>query len=242
MDSIKARGLVTRRREYGEASCMLTIIADGLGVISASCYGVKSKKSRLRASTQPFTCADFVFSKNAGGRFRVEAAEIVDAFYPICEDVVKLSLANYLCELSMDTCPSGDDAVFSLLLNTLYVAAYRDTQVRLLKAVFEIKLAELLGYAPAVGSCIRCGSSEALSAFDTFGGTVCAACRVPRDIEISEGARRAIFHILTSDGGKIFAFSVSDEVLRELGRLSEKYILSKSERSYKSLDYLKNIM
>lgn len=220
---------------------MLTLIADRLGVISASCFGVKSKKSRLRASTQPFTCSDFVISKK-GERYRVESAEIVDAFYPICEDVVKLSLANYLCELTMDTACAEDGGALSLLLNTLYVLAYREIDMRLVKAVFEIKLAELSGYAPQVAECIRCGREDGLTAFDGYGGAVCDSCKTASDTPLSEGARRVICHILQSGDGKMFAFSVSDEVKRELGRLSEKYILAKSERSFRSLDYLKSMM
>lgn len=211
-------------------------------MISASCYGVKSKKSKLRAASQVFTCCDFVLSKKNGDIYRVESAEIVDAFYPICEDVVKLSLANYLCDLSLEASQSDDGRILSLLLNTLYMLAYKEYEIRLIKAVFEIKIAQLSGYEPVMDSCIKCGREDELYSFTLDGGMTCKVCRSPWDIPVSGGLYRAVRFILEAEDSRIFSFSVSDEVAKELYSLSEKYILAKSERSYKSLDYLKKIM
>lgn len=242
MESIKTRAIVARRREYGESNCMLTLLSGGLGVISASCYGVKSKKSKLRAASQVFTCCDFILSKKNGDVYRVESAEIVDSFYPVCEDIVKLSLANYLCDLSLEASQSDDGRILSLLLNTLYILAYREFEPKLVKSVFEIKLAQISGYEPSMDSCIKCGMSEGLSGFDLSGGMTCKACQSPWDIKVSAGLYRAVKFILDANDNKIFAFTVSHEVGEELSELSEKYILAKTERSYKSLDYLKKIM
>ena len=242
MESIKARGIVAKRREYGESNCMLTLLCKGLGVVSASCYGVKSKKSKLRAASQVLTCCDFVLSKKTGDIFRVESAEIVDAFYPICEDIVKLSLANYFCDLATDWSQDDDGAVLSLLLNTLYVLAYRDTLPGLIKAVFEIRLAKISGYEPALDECIRCGKPGAPAVFGISGGIKCASCATAWDMPVSAGLLAALKYILTAEDGRIFSFEVTNSVQKELEHLAEKYLLEKSGRTYKSLDYYKKIM
>lgn len=221
---------------------MLTVLAEGLGTISACAYGVRGKKSKMRAAVQPFTCADFVFSRKGGDIYRVESAEIVDSFYPICEDIVKLSLANYLCDLSLEACQGDGDRVLSLLLNTMYVLAYRDISPRLAKAVFELKLAQYSGYSPCMDSCIECGKNEVLVAFDTAGGMKCSSCRRAGDVEVDGGLYKAMRYITEAESGKIFSFTASAKVEKELADISERYILSKSERSYKALDYLKKIM
>ena len=221
---------------------MLTILAEGLGAVSACAYGVRSKKSKMRAALQLFTCGDFVLSRKGGDIYRVESVEIVDSFYPICEDIVKLSLANYLCDLSLEACQSDEGRILSLLLNTMYVLAYRDISPRLAKSVFELKLAQYSGYAPCMDSCIKCGRNEVLAAFDMAGGMKCTSCRSAWDAEVGGGLYKAMRYITEAGDGKMFSFTVSDKVEKELSGISEQYILSKSERSYKSLDYLKKIM
>lgn len=242
MESIKTRGIVAKRREYGESNCMLTLLCDGLGVISASCYGIKSKKSKLRAASQVFVCCDFVLSKKTGDIYRVEAAEIVDAFYPVCEDIVKVSLANYLCDIAMEWSSDDDGKILSLLLNTLYVMAYRDVPLGILKAVFEVKLTQLAGFTPCLDACIGCGKEAVPVAFDMAGGVKCTSCAGPLDMRISPGLLATLEYVLGAESNKLFAFAVTDEIKKELEIISEKYILTKSERSYKSLDYLKKMM
>lgn len=242
MEICKTRGIIARRRDFGESNCMLTVLTDDMGVISASAYGVRSKKSKMKAGTQVLCCAEFVLSKKSGDIYRVDSLEVVDSFYPICEDITKLALANYLCELSCEAAMDGDGNILSLLLNTLYVLAYKDTNPLLAKAVFELKLMQYSGYEPQMHSCVRCEGADNLSAFNMSGGVVCTKCRENNDISISTGAYSAVRYILDSEEKKIFSFSVSDDVKKEISHLAEGYLLQKSERTYKSLDYFRKII
>lgn len=218
---------------------MMTVLADGLGVISVSAYGVRSRKSKTRI--RMFSCADFILSKK-GDIYRMEQMDLVDAFFPICEDITKLSLANYLSDLAKDAFGTADENVLKLLLNTMYVLSYKDLDIALIKAVFEIKIAKYMGYEPHIESCIACGSADNLIAFDMESGVKCSACKKAGDYPIMRGVYEALKFILQKEDAKVFSFSVSDEVKKELCKLAEKYITSKTERNYKSLDYLKKIM
>ncbi len=218
---------------------MMTVLADGLGVISVSCYGVRSRKSKTRIRL--FSCADFVLSKK-GDIYRMEQMDLVDAFFPICEDITKLSLANYLSDLAKDAFSTADQDVLKLLLNTMYVISYKDTDLNLAKAVYEIKIAQYMGYEPQVTSCVICGRLDNIEAFDMESGVKCSSCKKATDYPIMRGVYEALKFILQKEDAKIFSFEVSDEVKKELCKLAEKYIASKTERNYKSLDYLKKIM
>lgn len=219
---------------------MMTVLADGLGVISVSGYGVKSKKSKTRVRV--LSCCNFVLSKKNGDIYRMEQMELVDGFYPVCEDIEKLSLANYLSDLTRDAFETADPNVLSLLLNTMYVISYKELDLNLVKAVFEIKLAQYMGYEPQMDACIKCGKQESFAAFDILGGMKCRLCTGGSDIQITGGTYAAIKHILFGDTAKIFSFSASSEVLKQLSKIAEKYILEKCERSYKSLEYLKKLI
>ena len=239
MESIKTRGIITKCRDFGESNCMMTVLADGLGVIPVSAYGVRSRKSKTRV--RMFSCADFVLSKK-GDIYRLEQMDLVDAFFPICEDITKLSLANYLSDLAKDAFSTADQDVLKLLLNTMYVMSYKDTDLDLAKAVFELKIAQYMGYEPQVTACVDCGNTDNIEAFDMESGIKCNACKKVGDYPIMRGVYEALKFILQKEDAKIFSFSVSDEVKKELCKLCEKYITSKAERNYKSLDYLKKIM
>ena len=112
----------------------------------------------------------------------------------------------------------------------------------IIKAVFELRLAKEAGYEPSTQICIKCAKEEAPVAFDISGGVKCAKCKTAWDIPASAGLLAALKYILTAEDSKIFSFTVTDSVQKELENLSEKYILTKSERSYRSLEYVKKIM
>ncbi len=172
----------------------------------------------------------------------MEQMDLVDAFFPICEDITKLSLANYLGDLAKDAFAAADRDVLKLLLNTMYVISYKDTDLCLAKAVYEIKIAQYMGYEPHIESCVACGKTEDIEAFDIKSGVKCKRCKAPGDYPIMRGVYEALKYVLQKEDTKIFSFEVSDEVKKELCKIAEKYITDKTERNYKSLDYLKKIM
>lgn len=219
---------------------MMTVLAEGLGVISVSAYGVRSRKSKTRVRL--FSCTDFVLSKKSGDIYRMEQMDLVDAFFPVCEDITKLSLANYMGDLAKDAFALADKDVLKLLLNTMYVISYKDTCLSLAKAVYEIKIAQYMGYEPHIDSCVACGNTQEIVAFDMKSGVKCKACRTPADYPMMRGVYEALKFILQKEDTKIFSFEVSDEVKKELCKIAEKYIIDKTERNYKSLEYLKKIM
>lgn len=241
MDCVKTRAIVARRADYSESNCMLTLYAEGLGVISACVYGVKSKKSRLRAAAQPLCFAEFVLERAKDGIFRVEAAEVAEAFYPISEDIEKLALSGYFLEITGDILSAEDDAPLFLLLNTLYALAYKSVDLCTAKAVFELKAAQYSGYEPELSACVRCGADEGISGFSLDGGAVCENCRTRYDAELSESVKMAASYILNADKKRLFSFSVSDSAKKSLSRLCESYFLDKSDKRYKTLEYYKKL-
>lgn len=240
MESVKTRAIVARRSDYGEANAILTLITDKLGVVSACAYGVQSKKSRMKAGAQVLCCSDFVLSRKKGDIYRIESMEIADGFLPVCEDLQLLALGNYFCELVCGIAPD-DRSALKLLLNTLYMLAYKGLDAITAKAVFELKLMQYAGYMPITDRCIMCGKKEA-AAFDFSGGIVCEDCKKPDMMRLLGDTYSALCYILSAAENKLFAFTVSDEIKKNLSLLAESYLLHKSERGYKSLDYLKKIM
>lgn len=241
MDCIKTRAIVARRTDYSESNAMLTLFAEGLGTVSVGAYGIKSNKNRMRSAAQPLCFAEFVLVKGRGDVLRAESAEIIEAFYPISEDIKKLALANYFLEITGDIFSAEDKEVLPLLLNTLYALSYRDIDCETAKAVFELKIMQYSGYEPKLDACIKCGKTENLTAFDLDGGVVCGDCRAYRPT-LSPDVKEAMGYILKSDIKRIFSFILPQSQRKSFSEICEKYMLGKSEKNYKSLEYYKKIM
>lgn len=242
MEWVKAKAIVARRSDYSESNCMLTLFAEGLGVISACVYGIKSKKSRLRAAGQPLCFAEFVLVKTKGDIYRAESAEIIETFYPISEDIKKLALAGYFLDVLQDIFSASDGESLALLLNTLYALSYKEVDSAVAKAVFELKIMQYSGYEPNLDTCIKCGSKDGLESFDFSGGTVCNTCRAHSAANLPPNVKEAMRYILKSDTKRLFSFVLPQKDKEILSQICEGYILSKSEKHYKSLEYYKKII
>lgn len=239
MDSVKTRGIVARRADYGESNAMLTVLTKEYGVISVCAYGVRSGKSKLKAAAQQFCLGDFVLSRKSGEIYRLETVELAESFYPLCEDFDKLALANYLTELTQDALSEGDEGVLSILLCALYILAYKDADCDIVKATFELRIAMLMGYAPELSVCSACGRDA--NFFSYAGGLFCNDCRPQGSIPLLFGTLAAMRYVQTADEKKVFSFELSDDVKKQFSAVCEEYLLSKTEKKYKSLEYYKKI-
>ncbi|MBS7298654.1 MAG: DNA repair protein RecO [Eubacteriales bacterium] len=244
MESIKTKGLIIKSSDYGEANCMITVFTENMGIVSAGVYGARSKKRGLGASSRIFTFGEFLF-KNSGGRLRVEEIAVREGFFPLCEDIVKLSAAVYFADLAYAAVGmhNKDNGVFRLLLNTIYALCYNDIDSDVVKTVFEFRLAAEGGYLPVLDLCAACECEpQGEIYFDIErGGILCESCRRPGSIKLTTAAHTAIKYILSAEDKKILSFKADNNVIALLANISEQYISEHLDRKFKSLDYYKKI-
>ncbi|OQB14740.1 MAG: DNA repair protein RecO [Firmicutes bacterium ADurb.Bin193] len=228
------KGLIIKETKVGEGDKILTILTSELGKIQAGANGARSYKSKLIAGCQLFSYSDFVLTKKKEW-YRVSSAEPCETFYNLRLDIKKLSLATYFCDLICEVATDGADGgdILRLALNTLYILTKNDN-LPLIKAVFELRLMCVSGFAPSVLSCAVCAGQENLTRFDVSGGVCCESCG---GVKISAGTIDALRHVCECDLKKLFSFNVSKAVLDELSSVAENYIVSQTGRSFKSLKY-----
>ncbi|MEE0944040.1 MAG: DNA repair protein RecO [Clostridia bacterium] len=244
MESIKTKGLIIKSSDYGETSRMITVFTEDMGIVSAGVYGAHSKKKGLGASSRIFTFGEFLF-KESNGRLRADEIAVREGFFPLCEDIVKLSAAVYFADLAYAAVGMNnkDEGVLRLLLNTIYAMCYNDVEPDTAKTVYEFRLAAEGGYLPVLDCCAACSAFPDDEIFFDIdrGGILCASCRRPDSIKINNAAFSAIKYILFAEDKKIFSFKADDKVTKLLSLISERYIGEHLERSFKSLDYYKKI-
>ena len=244
MAQVRARGIIIKQSDYGEGHRMLSIFTEEYGIVKAVSYGVKKTKSRSAAASQFLSYGDFnLYRGENKDIMTLNSVDTLDAFYPISEDIKKLSLCVYLSDITY--CLLGlnnpDARILHLFLNSIYALAYRAESTDKVKAVYELKLMCAGGYMPLLRGCSVCGGEE--YAFDLLRGTtVCRKCAGADSIKLSTPVWRALEYICSCDDKKMLSFNASDDVIEKVGSITERYIAEQTELHFKSLDYYKAML
>lgn len=240
------KGLILRESQYKDNDKILTILTEELGLITAKARGVKRKNSNLRSGCQLLCYSELtLFEKN--GYYTINEAEPVAMFIGLRTDIELLSLGAYFAQLleNLSAQDQVNPELLSLGLNSLYALEKLKKPQGLVKAVFELRLLSLSGYFPNLEGCAVCGTEDARQFYFKEGVLLCDTCRKTygggESRRVSEGVLRAMVHILHCSKQKLFSFSLPEEGLRELGEITEGFLLAQLEGHFPSLQFYKRL-
>lgn len=243
MQDLVYRGIIIKQANYGDAHRMLWIFTESDGIIKAVRYGIRGKKTSNAAAFQLFCYGDFKLRPSQGEIMTAVSAEVIDGFYPLSEDIKKLSMISYLSDITHWLLGENnpDSRICSLFLNAVYAAAYRDESYIKLKSVYEFKLMCVGGYMPKLDVCGVCGK-EAEYFSCNRGAVLCREHHGAGDIKTDSTVLAIMRYLAGCPDKKMLSFSLSDEKAMEcFSKISEKYIVSQCERSFDSLKYFYSI-
>lgn len=179
MATVKTDGLVLRYANYGENDRMLTLLTPEHGLLSTSARGCRKAASKRLAATELFAAGEYMLHAK-DDRFTLSSFALQQNYYPIREDIDKLSHGVYWLNLAEAVAQPGQEArrLFKMLLLSLAVLAYGEMPCRALTAVFLMQFAGLSGFSPSLDRCARCGAElpETISYDAHAGGICCDAC------------------------------------------------------------------
>ncbi len=241
---IRTEAVVIREQATGERDKLLTLLTREKGIIKAFANGARSPKNRNANTTDVFCYSDMSLTKGKSGAYSLRESCPKDVFFSLRGDIVKLSLAQYICELAEELAPREEPAeeLFSLFLNCLHLLANTKKDIYLIKAAAELRMLTLSGYMPAIVACDSCGTYESEKMyFSTFTGKLyCEKCKPEeKTVTLGLGVVTAMRHICFSDPEKVFRFKMSKDGLSALCAVSEKYMKSVTMRNYKTLEFFK---
>lgn len=244
---LTTKGLVLRVAAYNDTDALLTILTPDNGKLTAKARGLRRKNSPLAAPCQLLAFAEFTLYESRGN-YTINEAHSLELFHPLRNDLQKLSLGTYFAQaadvLSQADCPNSE--LLSLVLNCLYALSKLDISEAQIKAVFELRIACLAGYAPFLDGCHRCGNPLP-DRFDISQGHLeCSGCR---DLE-SVGIRMpvnatildAMHYICNCEPKRIFSFQTTPEAFEQLSQIAETYLSTQLERGFSALDFYKTIL
>ena len=241
---LTTRGLVLREAKYKESDKILTILTAEEGKITAKARGVARTRSKLSAATQLYGYSEFTLFGNRG-MWTVNEAESIEAFRPLREDIKRLALAGYICELleavSDEDCPEPE--MLQLGLNSLYALANKLATRDVVKAVFELRLMCIAGYRPELEACAACGREDMDEGVlvPEHGALYCGECRRGGGLKVDRAVLSAMRYIISAEPKKIFAFELDGAAEERLASVCEAYALFELDRPFRSLDYYKNL-
>ena len=241
------RGFVLREVNLGEADRLIEILTAQRGLVTALARGSRRVKSPLLAATQIFALSDFTLF-NYKGRTTIDAAELVEPFLRLREDLDRLVCAAHLAEVFHDLVRDdlSDDRMYILWAYSCH-AILSQPDPLLVVHVAQLKALAVSGFTPRLDVCQVCGRGALPAGWFDFQahGLVCPEDYRPAQMQdvlhLSSAALACLNHILQSTVERLFNFSLSDAVKQEVRIFSERYLTAIMEKNYQRLSLLQDL-
>lgn len=187
--------MVLRTLRYGEADVIAHVFTRHAGRRGVIAKGARRPRSRLGARLEPFLAVELQLVEGRGDLAIVRGVQVLAAHEHLRgswrAQQLGASALDLVSRLTIEHHPS--EPLYHLLRNFLdlldstagrALPAGRGDEQRgsALLVAFELKLLHVIGIAPQLASCVRCGDEASLAAFSAAdGGVVCSGCRTPAD-------------------------------------------------------------
>lgn len=244
---IGTKAVVLSARNMEEHDRLVVLLTQDHGLVTAYAKGARRQKGTMASATEQLSYSAFQLFRNRE-RTYVDRAETETIFFGIRQEMDRLALASYFCQLCRELIPEGDTqpGYLHLMMNALTLLDRGRMPLGQLKAVFELRLLTMSGYMPDLVACAACGEPPAGEVFfsPAAGVIYCGGC-VPKvgetPLPLSPGVFDAMRHIIYSDFGKLFGFRLPEPALSELERVSEAYLLAQVERVLPALNFYRGL-
>lgn len=262
MDQIILTGMVLETSPSGDYDRRLVILTRERGKIVAFAKGARRQGSTLLACSQPFTFAKFRMVEGRSA-YNVTGLEGIRFFPELSQDVELTCYGFYMCEFAEHMTEENNDEsrVLTLLYQSLRALTNPNIGPKLARVIFALKMLYLNGEGPQTEQCVRCRNKTGPFVFSVrSGGCVCAKCAgddfdpsVRREKELrlgiadndfynlNESTWYAIRYIGATPPEKLYHFSLSEEVLKELTAVTDAFVREYVKHTFKSLAFLETL-
>ncbi|GHU81349.1 DNA repair protein RecO [Clostridia bacterium] len=244
---ISTDGLIIKEQNIGEQDRLVTVLTRTNGIINAFVKNGRSIKSNKGSATR-LLCYSRLVIYIKRDTYIIDEAQSEEMFIKLRTDIIKMSLAQYFCELAYTLAPKELPAeeYLRLMLNSLYVLAKGTKEPQLIKPVFEMRMLAYYGYMPDLVCCqaCKCYESEEMYFLPKSGLLLCGNCKGASgeySIRLSMGVLTALRHSVYAENGKLFSFNLPKEGLDLLEKTAEEYMQFHIERSLQTLEFYKTI-
>ena len=231
-DLITVQGVVISAMPIGEYDKRIVLLTRERGKISVFAKGARRPNSPFLAAADPFVFGTFTLFE---GRSSYNLNQVSGVYY----GYYFLELADYFGREGTD-----EREMMNLLYVTVRALLNPKMDNRLIRCIYELRTMTEQGLCPELFQCALC-AREAIPEGQTFfsqelHGILCAKCASGQkgNLRISPSALYAMRFIATAPMGKLYTFTVKDEVLLELEHIIHRYTAANTDKRFRSLQIL----
>ena len=247
-------GMVLNAMPIGEYDKRITLLTRERGKITAFARGARKPNSQFLAATNPFSFGEFELFEGRS-TYTVSKVTIQNYFRELTMDFDAAYYGFYFLEFADYYCQENNDEteMLKLLYQTLRALESPVFSNRLVRAIFELKALAINGEAPNVFSCAKCGKKEKLLWYSGRAARVlCEDCvrkirqsgqtgSIADYRSVRESTVYTMQYIIATGIGKLYTFSVTEEVLKELRQILSEYAKHYINHTFKSLKILEEV-
>ena len=247
--TIRTKALVVREYTIGESDKYITLFTKELGKIEVLAPKAKKTNQGLASVTQLFVYGDFLLTQYRN-TYRLISAEIIEMFHAIREDLTTLSYASYVMEFVQSVIEPEleQHELLKLTILTLQALNKKAMPCRLIRRIFELRALSEMGFKPQVINCVSCGEKleegqEASYYFSVSeGGVICKKCKSFYEVlPISYTVLYTLQYILYVPFKSLYRFRITDEVLKTLEEIGDRFVAYYIDKSFKTIDFINRI-
>ncbi len=236
-------GMVLSAMPVGEYDRRVVILTENRGKIHCFAHGARKPGNALMAATQPFVFGEFTLYAGRDA-FTISSVKVRDYFEDIGSDMTASCYGCYFLEFAdyYGRENSDDLEMLKLLYVTMRALRKKAVPSALIRCVFELRIIAVNGEAPEFFECVGCHSEDGLEVFTVSGrGMLCGRCAQNYEkntVTVSETVLYTLRYIISSPPENLYAFTVSDEVLKCIQSITGQYIRMYIDKNFNSLEVL----
>ena len=236
----KIEGIVVSEFTYEESSKIIKVFTKE-GIISVIAKGAKKMKSPFFGTTSKFTYGIYNIVYKDNGLSKLVDADILNDYRNIKKDIIKVSYATYITELTLQVYKhEANKNIYDL-----YIASINKINEGydplIISNILKLKLLDNLGIRPVIDKCVVCGSTKDIVTVSSYlGGFVCKNCLNNEPlVDIKTiSLIRGLYYV---DISKISKLEISDKVKKEIDTFINDYYDRYSGIYLKSKSILDNL-
>jgi DNA repair protein RecO (recombination protein O) len=242
----RCEGIVIRRRDFGEADRLLTLLTDDYGKIRALAKGTRRTKSRLAGHLEPFARTNLLIARGRNLDI-ITQAQVRESMLHLRSSERSILYASHWAEIADQLMVEAQENRFAYgALVRALTSLELERAPELTSRICEWEFLSAAGFQPELFRCTNCGEliqPGANGMHIEAGGVVCPRCHAmdPLSRDISNDALRIMRAIARGDGEQLFARDLSSDVLREVEDVLISYLRSIIERELHAYAILKSL-
>lgn len=238
MATYKTKGIIIRRKNFGETDRLLTIYTKEYGKIRVVAKGVRKTLSKLGGHLELFYQVNLMLAEGKNLDI-ITGVEVINNFKNIRGDKYLINNAYYISEI-IDLAVHEESEIpeiYELLIEILSSFDKNDSTL----SYFELKLVSILGHVPEIFSCVVC-KKELSYNHHRFsyakGGIICQKCANLEINKISPETIKIMRLIIGKNLQFIKKIKIDTNILQELRLVNREmldYIIEKDINSRRFL-------